>query len=951
MTSANTDSMPHDGSRRIPAAKAVTRRSKARKSKKAASPEVSRRNAIEAAAKGYEIAIETAAARSSTKRKRKVISTDATISDAARRMSEEKTAKRQARGKANASKRAADELAQGLDAITRQARREAELQAAYEACMRPSEFEPGPAMQALDPASPYFHGKLTANATANPEPKEKDKKPTEAENLEALKDRTTSRQRFLVRQDDEKRSMRDRYRNEMLSPMSANAMQSGPQRFEGPGYEYEGSDQWGEKLGDPALGLINGTAWQKPFVEVAPRTESDPMLWRIVTATPAQHRRVKYAGTKSDRCHYTFRRSALDATHLSSGMMKTLIRVDIDRTFKNYSELCHRMAAMVEEGRLPCMPQFVVWFFDDRYLGQVYHPHLIWCLPADRGVWDWRRVVSKIERTDPVTGEVEVKEVNCGWERAYSKQARLYDAVACSLTLACQELGADLGGALNPGDFKNPISPHTHYQTPNRTHFLSLEEMAECLGTSTTSVTLAHRLIMEKIKEAGLTGSGSNRFYHWARDEAFEAARDMFLAGDPRHDPRSMEFDAEAFELEIIDVLTKQAEFKNLACSARERASLVEAIEIRARYSVHNLDPAKLEDPGVDRGAYADLIPADATTHEAQSISAHRTNERAVEGSLEAITLAYVKAISQGLPLTNVNIGRLADRHPSTVRKYGPRCRQLAMQTLADKTVPQTDSPPLVPDDEPIEAKTQSNATTTPRMDDKNTTPDKSCDRLHFRCREGVTHYSRLKSTIIFQSDTNTNTSQSATNTLGPVNVEAIMTTNALAPVSIKATDLQANALTVLNAPACVEYFPEEDPHGPVNIEAIMSTNALAPANNEATGLQPDAQAIQNAPACQDKRPEGITNYGRHQRACPPDTNEGIEHQYSRPPMRLVVQNAPAWLEYLPEERHPTVGNQWACPIDTDQWFATDAEWSELSDDDPDCREGSVAMWRELEDA
>ncbi|MET4426393.1 hypothetical protein [Bradyrhizobium sp. RT3a] len=952
----STDSTLYDDSRRISAAKAK-RRSK-RGKRKVISAEARKRKAISAATTLYDEAIQTSAAKSRFKSKGKETSTDSTLCADSRRISDAKVVKRQAKGQAKARKRAADEVARALDAAMRQSRREAELQAAYEACLRPFEFKPGPAMQALDPASPYFYGKFAAYAAVNPAPKKADEsKPTKEENIAALKARSTARQRFLVRRDEEMRSQCERYKHDMLSPVSDNAMQSGPSRFEGKGYIYKGSDFWIKKLGDEKAGLINGTAWQKPFTEVAPRTDSDPMLWRILTATPAQHHFVPYAGHKDDRRRYTFRRSALDATHLSSGMMKTLIRVDIDRNFANYSELYYRLETMVDEGKLPCLPHFVVWFFDDRYSGQVYHPHLIWCLPANKGVWDWRRAVSKVERTDPVTGEVVIQEMPRGWERAYGKHARLYDAVACALTMACEELGADLAGALNPGDFKNPISPHTHYKKPNRDRFMSLAEMAECLGTSVTSVTLARKLTMEKLKESGLTSANSNRFYHWSREASFEVAQKMFLAGALRYDPRSDEFDAAAFEAEIIDVLTKAVPDYIAPRNARERESLAKAIEIRARYAVQNLDPSRLEDPGIDRGAYSDIIPADATTHEAQSLAAQRTNERAVERTREAIMLAYAKAISQGLPLTNVNIARMADRHPNTVAKYGRACRQLAMQALADNTVPTTDSPPLVPDDKPVE-KTTSNVSTPSRMDDKNTPTTNFRPEITIRCREGVISYAGLKSNNHFQSDSNYN--KPATNPQDPVSIEAIMSTNALAPVSLEAVGLQANALAVRKAPAWFEDIPEQitsdaghqwacPPRG--SIEAIMTTNALAPANNEATGLQADAQAVRNAPACQDKLPEGITNDARHRRACPPDTNKGIEHQHSRQPMKLVVLNAPAWLEYLPEERHPTVGNEWACPIDTDQWSATDDEWSELSDDDPDCREGSVAMWRELDDA
>ncbi len=548
----------------------------------------------------------------------------------------------------------------------------------------------------------------------------------------------TKRQRWLVNQDEYRRATEALYGDCPWSPQGPNALQTVWDRIYDRGYVWHGSDVIAKETGDPKAGLINGKYFQYGFVEKGFRTALEPFLLRILEAVPSL--RAKYeldetgkikrdkAGKRvkrdrvplrsgprnDDRRYYNTKWAAMDGTYICTHGLKTLIRVDIDADFADDKTLHSKLVYLVREGKLPCLPHIVVWVFDDRYPGKVLRPHLIWFLPRRRGVWG--------------TG----------------RQDALYKAVVKGLTAGCSEIGSDMNGCDNPTDFKNPLSPHTHYRIPNRTVFPSLSEMAEAMDLRGSLATV-ERLLATKFKiDESLLSMGSQRFWKWAFFEVFEIACNVHLAGG--FDPRAEGYDAESFkqrliELALIKLDATPAEFKPK--TSRERESARRAIETRAESVVERFDPEQLK-PGADRGACAaaGLIKWSDDTSTRKSAGGRYGSSKRQANSKAAIIEAYKTAIAAGDELTNVYIAKLAIRSADTVSKYARECYQIAMAELhaeqatseqaADHTIERVTDAPSVD-------MTNDDTETTQSNDSQDNTRENHAIEGRTKCREGAT--------------------------------------------------------------------------------------------------------------------------------------------------------------------------------------------------------------------
>lgn len=495
--------------------------------------------------------------------------------------------------------------------------------------------------------------------------------------------RKTSRHAYLINKADEQQRQAALYppcpeagpvpkRYDPHSPLSKNAQQSGLEFFHTRGWRWRGSDVILAETGDERLALINGKYFQYAWVQTVPKTAGDIMLDRIVTAVPAlrpkkrkgqkhENKKLLAGPCKDDRREYGNKRSALQMPLISCHRLTTLFRVDIDRNFIRYDDLLSWLQHLVEEGKLPCLPHFVVWIFDDRFPGQVLHPHLIWLLPADRPVW------------------------------GYGVQRRIYDAVVSQVTENCIEIGADAGGLANPTDFKNPISGHCHYKTPNRTHFPTLSEMAEAIGAKTSRLAAARRRSILTMAEAQMGSDQSNRFWEWCYKVSYSIAIELCVRKE--FDPRSDIFDVEVFQRALIEhtIQLIPGPEDGGPRNAKERAACEKAIKTRCSFLAREFDPDRIG-KGKDLGACADLMPAKATRKERHEVGGRYGRTQASKNIQAEILEAYRRALKEGLPTTKVAIAEAAGCSRNTVRAH-QHLLNVAQQELAGQEQTITQGP------------------------------------------------------------------------------------------------------------------------------------------------------------------------------------------------------------------------------------------------------------------
>jgi hypothetical protein len=478
----------------------------------------------------------------------------------------------------------------------------------------------------------------------------------------------TAHQRYLINKDTRLRESKERYgEKDPWAYHSPNAQQSAYDRIFNRGYVWPGSDVIAAETGDPEAGLVAGRYFQFRFVEKGFRTTAEPLLNRITAAVAAQNKGLMAGPRKDDRRRYPNKRSALDQVYLSTTGLLQIIRVDLDKWFPSYEDLYSKLQYLVETEVLPCFPHFVSWAFDDRFPGQLPNPHLLFLLPADRGVWAFKDIETTVATVDPKTGEATTKKIT-ERVRVNNRQSRLFDAVAAGLTMACESIGADPGGLANVCDFKSPISTHCEYRVANRTLFPDLEEMAEVLDVSLDREGMARVMSVKRMIAAGMDPEASNRFWTWAKKSGFEVAHELYLEGV--FDQDRDDFDIDKFVASIADILLKNIPDEIAPRNARERGKAKEAILARARFSAWNFDPKKLDGREINRGAASHLIKSDDDLHTRQSKGQWVGCRSKEAESKERITKAYRQAIENDTSRDIYDIAEVADRHPRTVLKY-----------------------------------------------------------------------------------------------------------------------------------------------------------------------------------------------------------------------------------------------------------------------------------------
>lgn len=437
------------------------------------------------------------------------------------------------------------------------------------------------------------------------------------------------------------------------SPLDPNFTQDADSRINKRGHVWRGSDVINKELESETAGLINGKRFQKARTETGLRSTGDDMLWRIITAVPRhanggkrrtdeRGRQVKkkqlLAGPHKDcRRRYSSKMAALDGTYLSTTDLLTLMRIDLDKEFESYEDLLQELLDMVAFGDLPLLPHFIAWTPDDRFPGRLFGAHLIFLLPANRGVWG--KGVHRV----------------------------VYDAAVAGLTYALKRLGADPGGIANPTDFRNPIGPHNDYRTPNRDVFMSCGEISSRLKVKASRASMMRQMSIEAMEAAGQEHENSQRFWCWAFEVVFKLAVQAFHV--KKFDPRRSDYDWEAFRDYLVEATLEILPSELGPRNGRERASCEKAVRTRATTVAIEFDPDNLS-RGVDRGACAGIIPSNASRQQKHKMGGEYGRSKRVQNTRDAILEAYRHALAHGLDVTDVSIAELSRRNRRTVANY-----------------------------------------------------------------------------------------------------------------------------------------------------------------------------------------------------------------------------------------------------------------------------------------
>jgi hypothetical protein len=342
-----------------------------------------------------------------------------------------------------------------------------------------------------------------------------------------LVDQHRRKEEYLRRMADEPRAQSHIIVDNDADGVVFNRHQSADDRFDVGGRGYVGEPGW---VGGSSTQENGGTCWQGEYVEKGKRSATSVMTQRYLAITPKAPgkrrkgiskkkviQRIQYldrigktpqeiaaddrvresvsrvkgvlhavqndtrhwTGDNNDRRHVHLKKwAALDQIHGNTRTdCREIIRGDKDQIFESFDEF------MAFINSLPVRPQQATWARDDRFPERVTKPHLLWYLPAGKGVW-------------------------------YNESIgmAMFDGVAAALTIMS---GCDIGGLANIGDCKQPTSPRVVSIDIETEHLPDLSELCEILKVDLKQnlvVTMRSQSVAQ-MKAAGIseTTSGAIR--------------------------------------------------------------------------------------------------------------------------------------------------------------------------------------------------------------------------------------------------------------------------------------------------------------------------------------------------------------------------------------------------------------------------------------------------------
>ena len=549
------------------------------------------------------------------------------------------------------------------------------------------------------------------------------------------------KEEYLRRMADEPRAQSHVVERHDADGVVVTRHQSAGDRFDKGGRGYVGEAGW---VGGSSTQENGGTCWQGEVVEHGKRSSKSVMTQRYLALTPkAPNKRRKGISDKkviqriryldgigktpeeiaadnlvketvsrvkgalhslqNDTRHWTGDNNDRRAVHLKKwvaldqihGNTRTdcreLIRVDKDYVFKSWQEFQDYING------LKVRPQQVVFVPDHRYPEYVIKPHLLYYLPADRGVWH---------------GE--------------SKGTAMLEAVAAALTI---DAGGDIGGLANVGDCKQPTSPRCIALDIATEHLPTLSELCKILQVNLKNnlVVTMRQQSVDQMMAAGISKTQSGAIYTMAWKRGIELCNLWEGTQQLRVDAS---LDRRHLGVEVYDYLLKDRflvdELSMLRASARTAAE--NSIRVAAKKTAESYGKGRrASSRGYDlraaeaevavkvadalQNAPADLTPAELKKLEiraAQVAGRVYCNRTQVERSVRRIADAMLESSKTGAVPDDKAVTKLSGMDIRTVRRHWEAAVALNAANAIVAAV--MDAPPTVP--EPT-----SQADTTPEAD------------------------------------------------------------------------------------------------------------------------------------------------------------------------------------------------------------------------------------------
>ncbi|MHC2576445.1 hypothetical protein ACVMHR_001184 [Bradyrhizobium diazoefficiens] len=537
---------------------------------------------------------------------------------------------------------------------------------------------------------------------------------------------------YLRRMSDEPRAQSHIVERHDADGVVTTRHQSARDRFDPGGRGYVGSAGY---VGGSSTQENGGTVWQNEFVEKGKRTETSVLTQRYNAATPkppGKRRkgisskkvlqciayldgigktpeeiaaddlvnetvsRVKGAlhRLRNDTRHWTGDNNDRRAVHMKKwvaldqihGNTRTdcreIIRGDKDEIFESFHDFMEFI------NTLPVPPQQAVWPRDDQFPERVTKPHLLWYLPADRGVW-----------YDESTGMA------------------MFEAVAAALTVMA---GCDIGGLANVGDCKQPTSPRNVCIDIETQHLPDLSELCKILDVDlkqNLAVTMRQQSVASMVA-SGISETQSGAIYSLAWKRGIELCGLWERLNQLRVDA---DLDRRRLGVEVCDALLEDRfmadQLRTLrasALTAAENSIRVAAKKVaesygrglRASSRGYDLRAAEAEVKkavaDVRATASSDLTSAELKkleVHAAQSAGQVYCNRTQVERSVRRIADAMLEISKTGAVPDDKAVTKLSGMDIRTVRNRWDAAVALNAANAIVAVV--FDAPPTVP--EPVE--------------------------------------------------------------------------------------------------------------------------------------------------------------------------------------------------------------------------------------------------------
>lgn len=397
--------------------------------------------------------------------------------------------------------------------------------------------------------------------------------------------------------------------------------------------------------------------WRDPFAEEGLRSEDNPILKLFVTLVPKGGK----ARASNDKATLAVQTQSklltLDYPYIElNKAFLGALRIDCDGVFASPEHLLHRLAELVREGKIPCLPHVITGdLLDD---GTYRRPHFIFLLPPGSAVW---------KSSD---------------KRCRGNIVSLFVGVYHGLAKALLGLGADPAAPVATMRMKNPLSPFWHTLTPNRHTMPTLSDYAKRVDTRVSREALVRHAASI---QSAMDLTPSNLAFNTLRERAKSLLIEWHFAADAR----------------MIGSRTALA--YHLHAALDHHARTMELDDTRLSYIVakvadhlaFDFDAAKLQGKK-NRKRLLHVVEGMRRVKDRQKAGAEYSNGVRRERSLEKLVAAYAVMLERQETLSPEKLASRAGVSRSTAYRHLAACQQICASRCIDKKLgdaPCADSP------------------------------------------------------------------------------------------------------------------------------------------------------------------------------------------------------------------------------------------------------------------